>query len=137
MTNEQAVEQIYREFGVHWGNLSPLTFEGLAFNPSDPALVPDKRTGWASLGVELTDGENLALGAKLFRQTATVRVRCSVQSNSGVLMALRLADHALLYFQRGSNGIRFFDPGSYRLGDRNGWYEVVAQSLCSYDNVTQ
>ena len=118
MTNAQAAAQIYREFKEHWGSLSPLTFEGLAFDPSDPSVVPDKRTGWARLLVEPTSGGIGALGTRLLRQTATVRVRCFAQSGTGVMRALRLAYHARIYFQQGSSGIRFFESGIIRLGDR-------------------
>ena len=135
MNNAQAVEQIYREFQAHWGVLAPLTFEGMAFNPSDPSMVPDKAAGWARLSVEVSEGSNQALGVRLFRQNATVRVRCFVQSGTGVLRALGLADHALFYFQRGSNGIRFFEIGLIKIGDRQGWFEVIAQCRARFDAI--
>ena len=135
MNNSQAASQIFREFSVHWGNLSPLTFEGQAFDPSDPSLVHDKAAGWARIAFEPTDGTIQALGTRLLRQNATLRVRCFVQSGTGTLRALSMADHALLYLQGATNGIRFFEQGLIRLGDRQGWYEVIAQCRARYDDV--
>ena len=137
MNHEAAATQIFREFSVHWDTLTPtvpLGFEGRNF---DPSTVLDKAAGWAHISFEPAVDGLIALGNTLLRQSSIIRVRCSTQSGTGVLRALKLADHALLYFQRGSLGIRFSEIGIIRLGDRQGWWSCFAQSNVSYDNVKQ
>ena len=137
MNHEQAATQIFREFGVHWDTLTPtipLGFEGMAF---DPSTVSDKAAGWAHISFEPAVDGLIALGNTLLRQSSIIRVRCSTQSGTGVLRALKLADHALLFYQRGLEGLRFSQIGIIRLGDRQGWWSCFAQSNVSYDIMLQ
>ena len=140
MTTEEAAQQIFDEFKAHWDTLNPaipIGYEGQTWDPSDPAMVPDKRTGWAFLTFEpFASGDGIvALGNRLLRQNARVRCLCAIQANTGVLKALTMADHALLYFQRGSSGIRFNELAVEKRGNRSGWWECFAQATVSFDHV--
>ena len=136
MNNSQAASQIFDEFKAHWETLTPaipLSYEGKAF---DPSTVSDKRAGWARFEFQPEPDGLIALGTRLLRQEARLRVLCSVQSNTGVLRCTGLADHAMLFFQRGSQGIRFSGIGIIRRGDTGtGWYELAAVATAQYDHV--
>lgn len=115
---------------------TPLAIDNDEYEPDGSVAA------WVRLAVRHGSSINAALGAAIVagpgmvRRPGQVIVQVFVRRKAGATRAQELADLVSDLFQnRTFSGVRCYETSSITVGERNGWFQLNAQTFFAFDEV--
>lgn len=100
----------------------PIQFENIDLNTQG-------LTNWVALEIEHGRGQKISLappGQGLFRQTGVIQISVFQKPGTGSKMVKSLADQIAGIFRDAEfDGIHCREPYLHRVGDADGWYQIM------------